>query len=118
MPNDGTGNLSAEALTLLSEALAVLDLGSHHVAAALVARAMEILDPEQHTPTAERLSVHDTVGASHADIVVARADAIDRIRSIVADESAGGAPNLRRAVRITDEAGTTLMIVRFAEAYS
>lgn len=61
---------------------------------------------------------HDNIGVSHVDIFAARADAIERIRTLVASEAGNGPPNLRRAVRITDEAGTTLMIVRFTEAYS
>jgi hypothetical protein len=60
----------------------------------------------------------DLIGVEHLSLSAARADAIDRIRALVALDAGRGPPNLKRAVRIDDGNGTTLMVVRFAEAYS
>lgn len=47
--NESSGSMQ-KALVPLSEALALLDLGSQHIAAAFVAQALSVLESKQSTP--------------------------------------------------------------------
>ncbi len=68
-----------------------------------------------HIPNSIGLAV-DEEGQEFPDLATAEAEALNGIRSVLAEELRGGVLDLRGQVEISDQAGKLVRVVRFREA--